>query len=119
MNPRGYGRRSVKELPRRSFWPRDAHGDWYGINVREFLPLVDIFGFWSLFTGGLFLLVLFEVPVSNQYFDCILEMDAIFSIVPVAFVEPAVFAFVSSWFRECLSRKAYPSLFEFRIFAFR
>ena len=69
--------------------------------------------------GGLFLLVLFEVPFLNQYFDCILEMDVIFSIVPVAFVEPAVFAFVGSWFRGCLSGKAHPILFEFGIYAFR
>ena len=69
--------------------------------------------------GDLFFLVLLEVPISNQYLDCILKMDVILSVVPMTFVEHAIFAFVSSWFRGHLLGKAYPDLFEFGIRAFR
>ena len=68
---------------------------------------------------ALLLFVLFDVPISNQYFNCILEMNAILSVMPVTFMEPAIFAFVGSQFRRCLSGKAHPGLLKFRIGAFR
>ena len=83
------------------------------------LPLFDVFSFWSLFMGVLFLLVLLEVPVLNQYLDCIFEMDAILNVVPMDFIEPTVFTPVGSWFERCLLGEAYPNLFEFGIGAFR
>ena len=90
------------------FRPRDAHGDRYDVDVGGLLPFFDVFSFWCFFAGALLLLVLFEVHILNQYFDCIFEMNAILGVVPVAFVEPAIFALVGSWFGRCLSRGSAP-----------
>ena len=101
------------------FRPRDAHGDRYDVDVGGLLPFFDVFSFWCFFAGALLLLVLFEVPISNQYFDYILEMNEIIGVMPVAFVEPTIFALVGSRLGRCLSKKVHPGLLKFKIGAFK
>ena len=95
------------------FWSRDAHGNQYDVVVGGLLPLFDALGLWRLFADTLFLLlILLEVPVSDNYLDCILEMDAIVGVLIMAFVEPTLLSLVDSVHGGRLARKAHPSLFE-------
>ena len=65
-----------------------------------------------LLAGTIFLLILLEVFVSDQYLDGILEMDAVFSVVLVAFVEPTILSLADPGLGRCLEKKAYLGLLE-------
>ena len=101
------------------FGSRYTHGDLKACVVRGGSLLLNLFRLLDFLSRSFLILrKLLQMPVTNKNLDGILQMDAVIGVVPVTFMESAVFCFIRIRPGRQLLWKTDVGLFEFRISTF-